>query len=227
MEKKFTIQIDAWADGMNIPAKFAFGQPGRNTPFAPSDNINPAIRWSNAPTGTKSFAMICHDPDVPLLKTHTNQQGKIIPADLPRVDFFHWVLVNIPANVSTLNEGAASHGITQRGKPVGQTKLGLSGMNDYTQWFADDPEMKGIYGGYDGPCPPWNDSIVHHYHFQIFALDIETLSFQSEFTGKDARQKMNGHIIARASHIGTYSMSTANHNLQQAVSEAEDAMLTL
>jgi Raf kinase inhibitor-like YbhB/YbcL family protein len=143
------------------------------------------------------------------------------------VDFFHWVLVNIPADVSKLNEGVASRGITPRGKPVGQTTLGMSGMNGFTEWFAGDPEMEGIYGGYDGPCPPWNDSIVHHYHFQMFALDIETLNIKGDFTGKNAQQEMKGHILASSSHVGTYSMSPANHNLQKAVLEAEDAILTM
>ena len=70
-----------------------------------------------------------------------NQAGKTVPADLPRVDFFHWVLVDIPADVSALEEGAASRGITPRGKSVGQTPHGLAGKNDYTGWFAGDSDM--------------------------------------------------------------------------------------
>ncbi|NQY95506.1 MAG: phospholipid-binding protein, partial [Campylobacteraceae bacterium] len=58
-------------------------------------------------------------------------------------------------------------------------------------------------------CPPWNDSIIHHYHFEVFALDIETLGLQGEFTGQDAREAMKGHILASASHMGTYSMNPA------------------
>jgi len=69
--------------------------------------------------------------------------------------------------------------------------------------------MEGTYGGYDGPCPPWNDSIVHHYHFEVFALDVETLGLQGEFTGQDALEAMEGHILASTSHMGTYSMNQA------------------
>ena len=209
MEKKFSVHIDSWSHGAAIPARFAFGHPGTDSPFAPSDNVSPAIRWSNAPAGTRSFAIICHDPDVPSSGEDVNQQGKVVPADLPRVNFFHWVLVDISTDVSGLDEGAASQGITPRGKSVGRTQYGVTGKNDYTGWFAGDPEMEGTYGGYDGPCPPWNDSIVHHYHFEVFALDVETLGLQGEFTGQDALEAMEGHILASTSHMGTYSMNPA------------------
>ena len=209
MKTQFTVHIDSWAHGAAIPAQFAFGRPGTDSPFAPSDNISPGIRWSHAPAGTRSFAIICHDPDVPSSGEDVNQQGKMVPADLPRVNFFHWVLVDISADVSGLDEGAACRGITPRGKSVGRTPHGVTGKNDYTGWFAGDPEMEGTYGGYDGPCPPWNDSIVHHYHFEVFALDVETLSLQGEFTGQDALEAMKGHILASASHMGTYSMNPA------------------
>jgi Raf kinase inhibitor-like YbhB/YbcL family protein len=209
MENKFSIHIDAWAEGTAIPARFAFGQPGSDSPFAPSGNVNPAVRWSNAPAGTRSFAIICHDPDVPSSGEDVNQAGKLVPADLPRINFFHWVLVDIAASVSGLAEGAASQGITARGKPVGASEHGIVGQNDYTAWFAGDPDMAGTYGGYDGPCPPWNDSIVHHYHFEVFALDVATLNLNGAFNGQDALQAMQGHILASASQMGTYSMNPA------------------
>lgn len=207
---RFSVHIDAWPHGAAIPARFAFGQPGTpHSPFAPSDNISPAIRWVNAPAGTRSFALICHDPDVPSSGEDVNQAGKVVPASLPRVDFFHWVLVDIPADVSGLDEGAGGRGITARGKPVGATAQGVTGRNDYTGWFAGDADMGGTYGGYDGPCPPWNDSIVHHYHFTVYALDVATLGLQGAFSGQDALAAMQGHVLARASHMGTYSMNPA------------------
>ena len=209
MNTQFNINIDAWENGAAIPAKFAFGKPGIDSPFAPGENINPAIGWSNAPEGTKSFAIICHDPDVPSSGEDVNQEGKTVPSSLPRVDFYHWVLVNIPADVSGLDEGASSKGITPRGKAVGQTPNGMAGKNDYTGWFIGDADMEGVYGGYDGPCPPWNDSIVHHYHFEVFALDIDTLNLEGEFTGQDVREEIKGHVLASASHMGTYSMNPA------------------
>ncbi len=64
--------------------------------------------------------------------------------------------------------------------------------------------MAGVYGSYDDPCHLWNDSIVHHYHFEVLALDVETLFCQGEFTGQDAVEAMEGHVLASASHLGTY-----------------------
>jgi len=110
MKTQFTVHIDSWAHGAAIPAQFAFGRPGTDSPFAPSDNISPAIRWSDAPAGTRSFAIICHDPDVPSSGEDVNQQGKMVPADLPRVNFFHWVLVNISAEVSGPGRGCSQSG---------------------------------------------------------------------------------------------------------------------
>lgn len=209
MHSPLQIEIDAWADGAPIPALYAFGQPGEEAPFEPAGNRNPAIRWTGAPEGTRSFALICHDSDVPSSGEDVNQEGKTVPADLPRVDFFHWVLVDIPAGTTEIGEGSASDGITARGKAPGPSPFGLSGSNDYTGWFAGDADMAGTYGGYDGPCPPWNDSLVHHYHFTVFALDVETLNLAGEFTGAQARAAMEGHVLAQASHVGTYSMNPA------------------
>ncbi|MCH9681865.1 MAG: YbhB/YbcL family Raf kinase inhibitor-like protein [Deltaproteobacteria bacterium] len=206
---QFSVEIDGWSHGDPIPAKFAFGKPGNDGPFATSDNLSPAIRWSNPPVGTRSFAIICHDPDVPSVGDDVNLQGKTVPADLPRVPFFHWVLVDIPVGVSAMDQGAAADGVTARGKAVGRTAHGVAGANDYTGWFAGDPDMEGTYGGYDGPCPPWNDSIVHHYHFTVYALDVPSLGLQDGFTGPDALAAIEGHVLASASYMGTYSMNPA------------------
>lgn len=207
MEATFSVQIDAWKNGDPIPAKFAFGQPGTDGPFALSDNISPAIRWTDAPEGTRSFAIICYDPDVPSSPEDVNQPDRLVPSDLPRVDFYHWVLVNIPATTTSIAEGEASKGVTPRGKALGETPYGLTGKNDYTGWFTGDSDMEGVYGSYDGPCPPWNDSIMHHYHFDVYALDIEALNLSGDFSGQEALKEMDGHILGKASHMGTYSMN--------------------
>lgn len=203
----FSVTIDAWSHGAPIPALHAFGRPGDDGPFVFSDNVSPAIRWENAPEGTRSFAIVCHDPDVPSSGEDVNQEGRTVPADLPRVDFFHWVLVDIPVAVQALAEGAVARGVTPRGKAPGATEHGVAGINDYTGWFAGHPEMDGSYGGYDGPAPPWNDSIVHHYHFTVYALDVETLGLEGTFGGADALAAIEGHVLAKASHMGTYSLN--------------------
>ena len=67
--------------------------------------------------------------------------------------------------------------------------------------------MKGAYGGYDGPCPPWNDEIVHHYHFAVYALDVPSLGLDGRFTGPDALRALAPHTIAKGTFMGTYSLN--------------------
>lgn len=200
------VTINAWADGASIPTKFAFGKIPAEGRFELSDNINPEISWSDAPAGTKSFAIICHDPDVPSSGEDVNQEGKTVPANLPRVDFYHWVLVDVPVDQSGIAEGADCSGVTPKGKTPGQQAHGITGINSYTDWFAGDADMGGEYGGYDGPCPPWNDSIMHHYHFTVYALDVETLGLSGSFTGAEALTAMTGHVLGKAAKMGTYTM---------------------
>ncbi|MCH6256263.1 YbhB/YbcL family Raf kinase inhibitor-like protein [Puniceicoccaceae bacterium K14] len=207
MQPTLSLSIDGWNQGDPIPARFAFGKPGTDGPFAVSDNINPSIRWENTPSGTRSFALICHDIDVPSSGEDVNQEGRVVSADLPRVPFYHWVLVDIPASLNAIDEGVASNGVTARGKPCGKSSFGVNGQNSYTDWFAGDPDMEGIYGSYDGPCPPWNDSIVHRYYFTLYALDVDTLSLPESATGPETLEAMSGHILAEASYMGTYSMN--------------------
>lgn len=101
----------------------------------------------------------------------------------PRVDFYHWVMIDLPASMNSISEGEYSNGITARGKNGPDTlHSARHGINDYTGWFASDKDMSGDYYGYDGPCPPWNDSIPH-ITFSHFMLWIRTnLSLSDRFT---------------------------------------------
>ncbi|MEM7291258.1 MAG: YbhB/YbcL family Raf kinase inhibitor-like protein [Pseudomonadota bacterium] len=201
------VNIDGWADGEAIPSRFAFGKIPEEGRFELGGNMSPGISWSGAPEGTKSFAIVCHDPDVPSVADDVNQEGKTIPSNLPRVDFYHWILSNIPSEKSAIAEGQASNGVTPKGKPSGQKPYGIAGVNNYTDWFAGDADMGGVYADYDGPCPPWNDSIVHHYHFTVYALDVADLGLSGEFGGPQLLEAMDGHILASGSYVGTYSMN--------------------
>jgi len=193
-----------------IPGEFAFAVIDPVTHVALSGNRNPDLSWQDAPHGTRSFAIICHDPDVPSRGDDVNQEGREIPADLPRVDFYHWTLINIPADVHHIAAGSHSAGVTARGKP-GPVAAGLEGashgLNDYTGWFAGDADMGGDYHGYDGPCPPWNDSLIHHYVFTVYALDIDRLDVQGVLNGPAALAAMDGHVLGSASLTGTYSLN--------------------
>ena len=66
--------------------------------------------------------------------------------------------------------------------------------------------MEGQYYGYDGPCPPWNDSLVHHYHFRLHALDLPRLPLEGTFTGAQAVAAMKGHLLAESSFVGSYAI---------------------
>ena len=204
------ITIDGWENGTTIPERFAFCQPAREGHVSLSANLSPGIAWSGAPAGTASFAIIRHDPDVPSVGDDVNKEDRSIPADLPRIDFYHWVLVDIPPTASDLAEGADPDGVTAGGKPPGATDHGIRGVNTYTGWFAGDSDMKGDYGGYDGPCPPWNDTILHHYHFTLYALDVATLGLAATFGGPEALAAMEGHVLAQAEWVGTYTLNAAS-----------------
>jgi Raf kinase inhibitor-like YbhB/YbcL family protein len=74
-------------------------------------------------------------------------------------------------------------------------------------WFVGDPDLDGTYKGYDGPCPPWNDSLVHHYHFTVYALDVESLGLSGDFTAEDVKQAAEGHTLGSAAITGTYTLN--------------------
>ena len=196
------LQIDGIAQGEPIPARFAFCAGD-----AMGDNISPALAWSGAPAGTRSFVITCVDPDAPTDATDVNVEGRTVPASLPRAEFTHWLLADIPADRSGLAEGEAGSGIVAKGKPPGPSCGGVAGRNDYTAWFEGDADMAGTYGGYDGPCPPSNDEIVHHYVFTVHAVDTTTLGLSGPFGLDDLRAALDGHVLDQASVTGTYTLN--------------------
>src|SRR5580765_3849098 len=147
------IWSDSWVNGERIPTRYAAGKPDVAKGVTFSDNLSPHLAWSEVPAGTRSFALICHDFDVPSQGDDVNQPDREVPADLPRVDFFHWVMVDLPAACTEIAEGQFSRGFTARGKPgpaVAALPGARQGLNDYTGWFAGNAEMAGDYFGYDG-----------------------------------------------------------------------------
>jgi Raf kinase inhibitor-like YbhB/YbcL family protein len=198
----------AFADGGPIPGALAFCVIDPSSHVKLSENLNPDLRWSDLPAGTKSLALVCHDPDVPSRPDDVNQEGRSVRSSLPRVEFFHWTLVDLPADTTPIARGEFSRGVTPRGKSGPDAPRGArQGVNDYTGWFAGDKDMAGEYYGYDGPCPPWNDERVHHYVFTLYALDIARLPLGGKFSGPDARKAMVGHVLAQAALTGIYTLN--------------------
>jgi len=202
------LSSQSFSDAQPIPPRYAFGKIDAATHVALSDNLNPEFSWDEVPPGTRSFVLLCHDPDVPSRPDDVNQEDREVPAELARTDFYHWVLIELSAEQRQIKEGVYSHGITPRGKAGPLTAQGArQGVNDYTVWFAGDHDMRGDYFGYDGPCPPWNDARLHHYVFTLYALDIETLPVEGAFTGADVKQAMAGHVLAEATLTGVYTLN--------------------
>ena len=193
-----------------IPPEYAFGKIDTRTHVSLSENLNPDFAWNDLPVGTMSFVLLCHDPDVPSKGDEVNQEGRIVPATLPRVDFFHWVLVDLPSTMTKIACGEFSNGVTPRGKAGPQAaRHARQGINDYTGWFAADKDMAGDYFGYDGPCPPWNDSIPHRYMFTLYALSVKRLGVEGTFNGNDVRRAMQGKQLAQCTVTGRYTLNPA------------------
>ncbi|RED53888.1 YbhB/YbcL family Raf kinase inhibitor-like protein [Aestuariispira insulae] len=201
------LQTTAFINNQSLPERFAFCRISPENHVTLSENINPDFQWANLPVETRSLALVCHDPDVPSRPDDVNKEGRTVSKDLARVDFYHWVLVDIPPDLGGITEGSASSGVVPRGKPLGRTLHGRAGLNNYTDWFAGDANMAGDYGGYDGPCPPWNDEIMHHYHFTLYALSVDRLELPDRFGGPEALAAMNGVILDQTSLMATFSLN--------------------
>jgi len=145
--------------GGTIPRSMAFSGCG-------GENVSPQLSWSGFPPGTQSFALTCFDPDAP------TGSG-----------FWHWVLANIPARVTSLDEGAASKGL-----PHGATQ----GLTDY-----------GV-SHWGGPCPPAGDR-PHRYIFTVYALAIPAIEGAGPtMNGARLVFSMRGHLLAKGSIEGHY-----------------------
>ncbi len=151
-----TLTSPAFAHNDLIPAQFT----------CDSQDLSPALAWSGLPEGTKSLALIVDDPDAP------------DPA-APKMTWVHWVLYNIPPQVTGLAEGIAPAQL-----PAGT----LEGINDWKRT------------GYGGPCPPIG---VHRYFHKLYALDT-ILPDLNQPTKAQLEQAMQGHIIGHVELIGRY-----------------------
>ena len=202
------LSSNSFAHDGAIPAEFAFCAPDPKSHVTLSRNRNPHLSWSDLPAGTKSLALICHDPDVPSKPDDVNQEGRTIPAMLPRVDFYHWVLVDLDPGSGMIRAGDFSDGVTAGGKGGPEGPHGTrQGINDYTLWFGSDKDMAGDYFGYDGPCPPWNDEIVHHYVFTLYALGVAKCGVRGKFRGPDVLAAIRGQILGQAACTGLYALN--------------------
>lgn len=203
--------MKVWSDsiesGARIPEAHAFCRYAGGAGADLSKNVSPHLAWSDLPEGTRSLALVLHDPDVPSRPDDVNQEGRTVPMDLPRVPFYHWLVVDLAPEAGELAEGEFSTGVTPRGKDGPEGPRGTRvGVNDYTGWFEGDEAMAGTYFGYDGPCPPWNDALLHHYHFTLYALDVVRAPVEGAFRGPQLLEALEGHVLGSASFMATYAV---------------------
>jgi Raf kinase inhibitor-like YbhB/YbcL family protein len=197
-------------DGQRIPVECAFCAPDGKSHVTLSRNLNPDLAWSDLPADARSLVLICHDRDVPSKPDDVNQEGRSVPASLPRIDFYHWILVDLDPASGPIRKAEFSNAVQPKGKggPAGPRGT-RQGVNDYSAWFAGDKDMGGDYYGYDGPCPPWNDSLVHRYVFTLYALDVVKCPVQGSFKGPDVIHAIQGHVLGSAALTGTYCLNPA------------------
>ncbi|WP_028749161.1 YbhB/YbcL family Raf kinase inhibitor-like protein [Rhizobium mesoamericanum] len=169
---------------------------------AAGSNKSPGISWSKGPAGTRSYALAMTDPDVPRDLSLLNKDGTMIARDLPRMEFTHWILANIPATITRLAEGADGDGLPQGGLPLETTEHGRRGQNGFAAFLKDGP-----YGGYMGACPPWNDLRIHRYRVTVYALDTERLSLPDAFTRTDFLAAAKRHVLASGAAELTYTIN--------------------
>ncbi|MCP1728388.1 Raf kinase inhibitor-like YbhB/YbcL family protein [Natronospira proteinivora] len=202
------LRIEGFEDNGPIPERFAFGVPDTKNHMRLGDNRNPAMQWSGLPEGTRSLLILCVDPDVPSEADDVNQEGKTVSKDLPRVPFYHWVMVDIDPSLGQIAEGSCSDSVIPRGKRRPDGPNGTrQGLNDFTGFLAGDPDMEGQYFGYDGPCPPWNDEIPHRYRFRLIATSLARVPVEGDFRGPDVEAAIKGHVLGEASITGRYTLN--------------------
>jgi Raf kinase inhibitor-like YbhB/YbcL family protein len=201
------VSVDGVESGKMLPTKYGFCMPAAQGHVAPGPDISPRISWSKGPAATKSYAIILHDTDSPAeQREKMNKEGEKLTSAVPRRNFYHWILVDIPANVTSIAEGADSNARVVHGKPATPAAAGgVRGLNDFTKVTAANEALKGQYYGYDGPCPPWNDENVHHYHFTVYALSVPTLGLGKEFDAAAALAAMKDKTLAQGELPAIYT----------------------
>jgi Raf kinase inhibitor-like YbhB/YbcL family protein len=142
----------AFEEGGMIPGKYT----------CDGENVSPALQWSGIPDGTQSNALICDDPDA------------------PAGTWVHWVLFNIPTDITEFPENIPPDRILENGAK--------QGINNFRRL------------GYGGPCPPGG---THRYFFKIYALDIE-IGLEPGATKAQLLKAMEGHILDEGQLMGRY-----------------------
>lgn len=148
------LRSDAFCDGFAIPQRYT----------CDGDDISPPLEWDAPPKDARSFVLLCDDPDAPGGTWH------------------HWTAYDIPADLTSLPEGAAQR----------------AGQRDFKQAINDFERV-----GYGGPCPPHLHGL-HQYHFRLLALSINRLKTGKSPSCREIEREARKHVIAEAVLVGVY-----------------------
>jgi len=132
------------------------------------ENVSPALSWTNPPAGAKSFALMVHDPDAP-----TGGSG-----------WWHWVVINLPADMRSLPQGA--------GAPAAPA------LSAAVQTRTDFGKP-----GWGGPCPPVGDK-PHRYVFTLYALKVDKLDVPADAPAAYVGFMVNANAIGKARFTAQY-----------------------
>lgn len=143
-------------DGDKMPEKHVFNGMGYQ-----GENVSPHLAWEDAPEGTKSFVVTCFDPDAP------TGSG-----------WWHWVVANLPADTTSLPQGAGS----------GKAALPAGAVQTRTDFGQ---------AGYGGAAPPAGET--HRYIFSVHALDVESIGVDAGASGAMVGFNVHFHVLASAS----------------------------
>ena len=165
---QFTLSSPSFQNNQPMPSKHS----------CEGEDASPALKWDGAPSVTKSFALICDDPDA------------------PGGTWVHWVIYNIGPSRTGFDENVAKtdyspeYNIEVTTRTASKVEGSTQGINDFGKV------------GYGGPCPPRGHG-THHYHFRLYALDAE-LNLAPRVKRQQLDVAMKGHILAQAELVGTY-----------------------
>jgi hypothetical protein len=154
--------------GSTIDKKFEFNGFG-----CTGENKSPALKWSGAPAGTKSFAVTVYDPDAPT-----------------GAGWWHWAVINVPADVTELKPDAGAVGGANLPKGARHVRI------DY-----------GI-AGWGGTCPPQGDK-PHRYIFTVHAVKTEMLEIPADATAALAGYVINANSLGKVSFTANYGRPKA------------------
>ena len=158
----FTVTSSDVSDGQPMSELHVYDGAADN-----AGNTSPQLSWSGAPDGTKSYVVSCYDPDAPT------------PSG-----FWHWTLVDIPADVTELAQDAGRAGAALPG----------NSFHVRNDWSSKD---------YGGAYPPDGDR-PHRYYFVVHAVDVETLGVDDEASAAAVAFNLVFHTLARASIVPTF-----------------------